>query len=87
VQDESYLAFLDTMIVLPWPRRISVPVLGLGAERDTIFTVNEVRRTARAYRTEAEIFSGLATHDARHGLTKVADRVDAWVRTTPALAG
>jgi pimeloyl-ACP methyl ester carboxylesterase len=32
--DESYLAFMDTMFVLPRPRRIHVSVLVLGAGRD-----------------------------------------------------
>jgi alpha-beta hydrolase superfamily lysophospholipase len=85
LQDESYLAFIDTMVVLPRPRRIQVPVLVLGAERDTIFTVEEVRRTARAYRTEAEILPGLG-HDMMldEGWERVADRIDVWVReTTP----
>jgi pimeloyl-ACP methyl ester carboxylesterase len=88
VQDESYLAFIDTMIVLPRPRRIRVPVLVLGAERDTIFTMDEVRQTARAYRTEAEIFADMGHHMMLDtGWTNVADRVDAWVRTTPGLPG
>ena len=30
-------------------------MLVLGAERDAFFTLDEVRRTARAYGTEAEI--------------------------------
>jgi alpha-beta hydrolase superfamily lysophospholipase len=83
LQDESYLAFIDTMVVLPRVRRVQVPVLVLGAEQDTIFTVDEVRRTARAYRTEAEIFPGLG-HDMMldEGWQKVADRIDVWVRET-----
>lgn len=81
LQDESYLAFIDTMIVLARPRRVRAPVLVLGAERDAIITVDEVRKTGRAYRTEAEIFPGMG-HDLMLdvGWEKVADRVDAWVR-------
>ena len=84
LQDGSYLAFIDTMLVLARPRRVHVPVLVLGAERDTIFTVGEVRRTARAYRTEPEIFAGMG-HDMMldDGWWKVADRIDAWVRHLP----
>jgi pimeloyl-ACP methyl ester carboxylesterase len=81
IQDESYLAFLDTMVVRPRPQRIQAPVLVLGAELDSIITVAEVERTARAYRTEAEIFPGMG-HDMMldKNWHKVADRVDAWVR-------
>jgi pimeloyl-ACP methyl ester carboxylesterase len=81
LQDESYPAFLDTMFVRAHPRRIRQPVLVLGAERDRVFTVDEVRSTARAYGVEAEIFPGMG-----HGMMldpgwpAVADRVDAWVR-------
>lgn len=55
----------------------------LGAEQDAIFTVDEVRRTARAYRTEAEILPRLG-HDMMldQGWQKVADRVDIWVQET-----
>ena len=69
------------MVVLPRPHRVRVPVLVIGAGRDAIFTIDEVRRTARAYRTEAEIFPGMG-HDMMldEGWCSVADRVDAWVR-------
>lgn len=82
LQDESYLAFIGTMVVLPRPRRIQVPMLVMGAERDAIFSVAEVRRTARAYRTEAEIFSGMS-HDMMldPDWHKVAERVDSWIRS------
>ena len=81
LQDESYLAFIDTMVVLPRPYRVRVPVLVLGAERDAIFTVAEVRSTARAYETEGEIFPGMG-HDMMLDTDwrKVADRISAWVR-------
>jgi pimeloyl-ACP methyl ester carboxylesterase len=60
-----------------------VPVLVLGAELDGFFTLGETRRTARAYRTEAEIFPGIG-HDMMldDGWPGVADRVDGWVRET-----
>lgn len=91
VQDESYLAFLDTMFVLPRPQRVRVPVLVLGAECDSIFTTAEVQATASAYGAEAEIFPGMG-HDMMldEGWHEVADRIDAWlrgsVRTGPNLA-
>jgi pimeloyl-ACP methyl ester carboxylesterase len=81
LQDESYLAFLDTMVIWARPRRVRVPVLVLGAEHDGFFTDGEVHRTARAYRTRAEIYPGMG-HDLMldQGWQKVADRIDAWVR-------
>jgi pimeloyl-ACP methyl ester carboxylesterase len=85
LQDESYLAYLDMLALAPArPRRITVPMLVLGAERDMIFTVAEVRRTGRAYRTEAEIFPGMG-HDMMldTGWERVADRIDGWVRERP----
>lgn len=81
LQDESYLAFIDTIILRARPRLIQAPVLVLGAGRDTIFTVAEVRETARAYGTEAEIFPDLG-HDLMldTGWQQVADRIDDWIR-------
>ena len=83
LQDESYPAFLETLVVLPRPRRVHVPVLVLGAERDPFFTVGEVRKSARAYRTEAEIVPGMG-HDLMldQGWQNVADRIDSWTRET-----
>ena len=83
LQDESYPAFLETLVVLPRPRRVHVPVLVMGAERDPFFTVGEVRRSARAYRTEAEIVPGMG-HDLMldQGWRDVADRIDSWIRET-----
>lgn len=81
LQDESYLAFLNMLFMLPRPNHIWAPVLVFGAERDAIFTTDEVRRTALAYRTDAEIFTGMG-HDMmlEEGWSLVADRIDAWVR-------
>lgn len=83
LQDDSYLAFLDLLLFLAkaTPRRVQAPVLVLGAEHDGLFTVGEQRRTARAYRTEAEVFPGMG-HDMMldQGWEEVADRIDAWLR-------
>lgn len=86
LQDESYPAFLDvSALALPRPRRVEAPVLVLGAERDGIFTAAEVRRTARAYRTEAEIFAGMGHNMMLDpAWRQVADRVDAWITETAA---
>ena len=56
-----------------------------GAGRDGIFTVGELRRTAAAYQTEAEIVAGMG-HDLMldQGWAQVADRIACWVRELPA---
>lgn len=81
LQDESYLAFIDTMLILPCPRRVRTAILVLGAERDAFFTVAEVRGTARAYGIEAEIFPNIG-HDMMldSGWRLVADRIGEWIR-------
>jgi pimeloyl-ACP methyl ester carboxylesterase len=82
LQDESYPAFIDTIMVLP-RHRVHVPVLVLGGERDSLFTAAEVHETARAYQTQAEIFPGMG-HDMMLDTDwrKVADRIGAWIRDT-----
>ncbi len=71
------------MLVLnrPRPHLVRSPVLVLGAERDTCFSVAEVRATAEAYETEAEIFPGMA-HDMmlEPGWAAVAERIHAWLQ-------
>lgn len=85
IQDESYWAFLDMIVFsLPRPARVlrnPVPMLLLGAAGDGIFTPAEIRRTARAYRSEAEMFAGMG-HDMMldSGWQGVADRTLAWLR-------
>lgn len=81
--------FLDMLFLnLPKPQRVSTPVLVLGAEHDGCFTQREVRATARAYRTEAEIFP-----DMGHNMmvepqwALVAERMHAWLETRAASPG
>jgi alpha-beta hydrolase superfamily lysophospholipase len=89
LQDESYPAYLGMMFGRSHPARITTPMLVLGGELDQVFSVAEVRATARAYHTEAEIFPGMG-HDLMldQGWPQVADRVDAWItQTLPAASG
>jgi hypothetical protein len=58
-QHESYLAFIDIILVLPGPHCLKTPVLVLGAERAAIFTVRDVQATARAYQEGPSIFPGM----------------------------
>ncbi len=81
IQNESYRAFLDMMLFnLPRPKRVKTPMLVLGAANDTIFNHNEVKASARAYRTEVEIFDNMA-HDMmlEVGWQSVADRILIWL--------
>lgn len=83
LQDESYLAYLDMVaFALPRPRRVSTPLLVIGAGRDAIFTPREARRTARAYHADVKLFP-----DAPHDLMldanwqPAADAMLAWLDT------
>jgi pimeloyl-ACP methyl ester carboxylesterase len=80
LQDESYCAFLDMLALnLPRPRRVTTPILVLGAANDTIFHPPEVEATARAYGTNATIFPNMA-HDMmlEAGWRDVADHMLGW---------
>jgi pimeloyl-ACP methyl ester carboxylesterase len=88
LQDESYRAFLDIMLLnLPRPGRVPrLPMLVVGGTNDAIFTPAEFRATARAYGADLEIFPGIA-----HSMMletrwqAVADRIIAWLQGVPGL--
>jgi pimeloyl-ACP methyl ester carboxylesterase len=82
---EEYVSrfVLDMLLLdLPKPNLVTTPLLVLGAENDIVFTQREVRATAAAYRTEAEIFPGMA-HDMmlEPGWATVAERIHTWLET------
>jgi pimeloyl-ACP methyl ester carboxylesterase len=88
---ERYAALLDeehhgrktldlTILNLPRPARVSTPLLVLGAESDAVFSQDEVRKTARAYGTEAEFFPNMAHNMMLEpGWQAVAERIDGWL--------
>lgn len=81
MQDESYLAFLDMMLLnLPNPEKVRTELLIMGAENDTIFHPDEIQATAAAYGKKPEIFKGMA-HDMmlEEGWQAVADRIFEWL--------
>lgn len=82
LQSESFRALLDMNLMLPRTAQVKVPVLVLGAADDQIFTPHEIRQTAKAYGTEAEIFPQMA-HDMmlERGWQAVADRILAWLES------
>jgi pimeloyl-ACP methyl ester carboxylesterase len=74
---------------LPRPNLVTTPLLVLGAEDDVCFTQAEVRATAAAYRTEAEMYPKMS-HDMMldPGWVSVAERIHAWLEiTTPRMPG
>jgi len=73
------MLFLD----LPKPNLVTTPLLVLGAENDFVFTQREIRATAAAYHTDAEIFPEMA-HDMmlEPGWAAVAERIHAWLETS-----
>jgi pimeloyl-ACP methyl ester carboxylesterase len=80
LQDESYLAFLDMLLLdLPRPKRVSTPLLVLGGERDTIFPPPEVHATAKAYGTTAVMFDGGHDLMLEPVWPEVAAAISAWV--------
>jgi pimeloyl-ACP methyl ester carboxylesterase len=77
MQNESYLAFMDMLLLsLPKPERVKTPVWVLGAANDTVISIADVEATARAYRTQARLFGGMA-HDMmlEKDWQKVADHI------------
>ncbi len=77
---ESSRIGLDTMLFLPRPKRVITPLLVVGAACDRVVLLKEVHATARAYRTEAEIFPEMG-HDMmlEPGWEAVAQRIDTWL--------
>ena len=84
LQEESARAtWLDMMLLnLPRPKKVTTPLLVVGAERDAMFTPSEERTTARAYNTDAEIFPDMG-HDMmlEPGWAAVAERIHLWLGT------
>jgi pimeloyl-ACP methyl ester carboxylesterase len=62
LQDESYLAFLDMLLLSPRPERIRTPMFVVGAENDNVFYRRDMRKTARAFNQQAVIIPDIA-HD------------------------
>jgi pimeloyl-ACP methyl ester carboxylesterase len=81
LQDESYRVILDMIVLdLPHPEKVKTSLLVLGGTDDQLVSPDEVRATARAYGTEAELFSNMA-HDMmlEADWQAVADRILNWL--------
>ena len=81
LQEDSPRVGIDCLVLsLPRPKRVTTPLLVLGADDDGAHTHHEVRATARAYRTEAEFFPRMG-HDMmlEPGWDAVAERIHTWL--------
>jgi pimeloyl-ACP methyl ester carboxylesterase len=79
--EESQRVAYDALLLnLPRTNQVTTPLLVLGAEHDRCVAPKEVNATARAYRTQAEIFPEMG-HDMmlEPGWDAVAERIDTWL--------
>jgi pimeloyl-ACP methyl ester carboxylesterase len=82
LQEESARAGVDGLLSLPRPKRVTTKLLVLGAHDDGAVTRKEVRATARAYCTEAEIFPNMGHNMMLEpGWATVAERIHTWLGT------
>jgi pimeloyl-ACP methyl ester carboxylesterase len=83
LQEDSSRIGIDCLVLsLPRPKRVTTPLLVLGAEDDGAHTHKEVRATARAYRTEAEFFPNMGHNMMLElGWAAVAERIHKWLGT------
>ncbi len=72
-------AMTDPMVRRVKTKRVTTPILVLGARRDGFVSVGEVHATARAYRTEPQFFDMGHNMMLEPGWPDVADRIDAWL--------
>ena len=81
LQEDSSRIGIDCLLLrLPRPKRVTTPLLVLGAEEDTAHTRNEILATARAYGTEAEFFPRMGHNMMLEpGWAAVAERIDTWL--------
>jgi pimeloyl-ACP methyl ester carboxylesterase len=81
LQEDSSRIGIDCLLLrLPRPKRVTTPLLVLGAEEDGAHTREEILATARAYGTQAEFFPGMGHNMMLEpGWESVAERIDTWL--------
>jgi alpha-beta hydrolase superfamily lysophospholipase len=79
-EDSSRIGVDCALLSLPRPKRVTTPLLVLGAEDDGAHSRKEVLATARAYHTDAEFFPDMG-HDMmlEPGWAAVAERIHSWL--------
>jgi pimeloyl-ACP methyl ester carboxylesterase len=79
-EDSSRIGIDCLMLRLPRPKRVTAPILVLGAKQDGAHTSDEIRATARAYGTKAEFFPDMGHNMMLEpGWAAVAERIDTWL--------
>jgi len=81
LSDESYLAFLDMLFLdLPKLPENLPPVLVIGGEKDTLFSVTSQQATARRYKADCHIINS-APHNlmASSQWKQTADLLISWI--------
>ena len=74
------LTLEQVLLSLPKTERVTTPLLVLGAARDGCFTTEEIHATARAYRTDAEIFPDMGHNMMLEpGWPNIAERIHNWL--------
>lgn len=79
IQNESYLAFLATLLRWPRPKRVSSPTMVVAAEHDALFSVGAQRRLGRALGAPVKVVPG--GHDIMldNGRAAAVEAISAWV--------
>jgi pimeloyl-ACP methyl ester carboxylesterase len=83
LQEDSARVGIDCLVLsLPRPKRVTTPLLVLGADEDGAHTRKEVLATALAYCTEAEFFPNMGHNMMLEpGWAAVAERIHTWLGT------
>ena len=81
LQEDSSRIGIDCLLLrLPRPKRVTTPMLVLGADEDGAHTREEILATARAYGTQAEFFPDMGHNMMLEpGWESVAQRIDTWL--------
>jgi alpha-beta hydrolase superfamily lysophospholipase len=81
MQDDSNMAYLDMVALdLSEPAKVKTPMLVLGAARDNMLSPSEIKATARAYNTQAQIVPDVAHNSMlEQRWQSVADRILTWL--------
>jgi pimeloyl-ACP methyl ester carboxylesterase len=80
LQEESPRVGIASSLNPARPKRVTAPLLVLGAQNDGAHTVKEVRATARAFHTEAEFFPNMGhAMMLEPGWDAVAERIHNWL--------